>query len=118
MSQLPLSGLVVLDLTQIFNGPYATFLLAAAGATVIKIEPPDGEHLRKRTVNKASQLPYAMLNAGKHSLRLNLKAPRGRQVLLDLVAKAEARKSKGGTLSAKQAGMVKSKGKPAQATAH
>ena len=36
----------------------------------------------------------------------------------DLVAKAEAKKSKGGTLSAKQAGMVKSKGKPAQATAH
>jgi formyl-CoA transferase len=65
MSTPPLSGIVVLDLTQIFNGPYATFLLAAAGATVIKIEPPGGEHLRKRTVNKASQLPYAMLNAGK-----------------------------------------------------
>lgn len=36
----------------------------------------------------------------------------------ELVAKAEAKKAKGGTLSAKQAGMVKSKAKPAQATAH
>ena len=89
MTQQPLAGLVVLDLTQIFNGPYATFLLAAAGATVIKIEPPEGEHLRKRTVNKASQLPYAMLNAGKHSLRLNLKTPQGKQILLDLAKKAD-----------------------------
>lgn len=36
----------------------------------------------------------------------------------ELVAKAEAKKAKGGTLSAKQAGMVKSKSKPSQATAH
>ena len=89
MAQAPLDGIVVIDLTQIYNGPYATFLMAAAGATVIKIEPPDGEHLRKRTVNRASQLPYAMLNAGKQSLRLNLKSERGRQLLLDLVGRAD-----------------------------
>jgi CoA:oxalate CoA-transferase len=86
---LPLRGVLVLDLTQIFNGPYATYLLAAAGAEVIKIEPPDGEHLRKRTVNKASWLPYAMLNAGKQSLRLNLKAPEGREILLRLAEGAD-----------------------------
>ena len=41
----PLAGLTVIDLSQIYNGPYATFLLAAAGATVIKVEPPGGELL-------------------------------------------------------------------------
>jgi formyl-CoA transferase len=87
--QGPLAGITVIDLTQIYNGPYATFLLAAAGATVIKVEPPDGEHLRKRTSNRASQLPYAMLNAGKYSLRLNLKARKGREILLNLVERAD-----------------------------
>lgn len=89
MGSMPLAGLVVLDLTQIFNGPYATFLLAAAGAEVIKIEPFEGEHLRQRTVNKASALPYAMLNAGKLSVRLNLKAPGGRETLLRLAERAD-----------------------------
>ena len=44
----PLTGIRVLDLTQIYNGPYATFLMAMAGADVIKVEPPGGEHLRRR----------------------------------------------------------------------
>ena len=44
LNQPAFSGLLVIDLTQIYNGPYATFLLAQAGATVIKIEPPGGEH--------------------------------------------------------------------------
>jgi formyl-CoA transferase len=44
--QSPLAGIRVLDLTQIYNGPYATYLMAMAGAEVIKIEPPEGEHLR------------------------------------------------------------------------
>jgi len=86
---MPLKGLVVLDLTQIFNGPYATYMMAAAGAEIIKIEPHDGEHLRKRTIGKASWLPFAMLNAGKRSLKLDLKSPQGKQILLDLVEKAD-----------------------------
>ena len=56
---------------------------------MIKIEPPGGEHLRKRTVNKASQLPYAMLNAGKKSLMLDLKSSKGKEILLELAKKAD-----------------------------
>ena len=49
-SPQPLDGIVVIDLSQIYNGPYATFLMAAAGARVIKVEPPAGEPLRRRGV--------------------------------------------------------------------
>ncbi len=85
------SGLLVLDLTQIYNGPYATFLLAQAGATVIKIEPPEGEHLRKRASyeGQAVTVPFAMLNANKLSMPLNLKNEKARKVFLSLVEKAD-----------------------------
>ena len=53
----PMEGLVVLDLTQIYNGPYATYLMALAGATVIKIEPPGGEPLRRRGAVGGAGLP-------------------------------------------------------------
>ena len=44
----PLAGITVIDFGQIFQGPYATLLMAKAGADVIKIEPPQGEPLRRR----------------------------------------------------------------------
>ncbi|MBN9412255.1 MAG: CoA transferase [Burkholderiales bacterium] len=91
MSALPFGGMVVLDLTQIYNGPYATFLMARAGATVIKIEPPGGEHLRKRVSGErqAVTVPFAMLNANKQSVCLDLKTEAGRKVFLSLVEKAD-----------------------------
>jgi crotonobetainyl-CoA:carnitine CoA-transferase CaiB-like acyl-CoA transferase len=45
---LPLAGIVVLDFGQVYQGPYATLLMAKAGADVIKIEAPQGEPLRRR----------------------------------------------------------------------
>src|SRR5438309_4053127 len=48
--RLPLAGLTVIDFGQIFQGPYATFLLAKGGADVIKVEPPGGEPLRRRAL--------------------------------------------------------------------
>src|SRR6476619_6730055 len=45
---LPLAGITVLDLGQIYQGPYACFLMAMAGADVVKVEPPDGEPSRRR----------------------------------------------------------------------
>src|SRR5262249_61458109 len=44
----PLAGIVVLDFGQVYQGPYAPLLMAKAGADVIKIEPPQGEPLRRR----------------------------------------------------------------------
>ncbi len=84
----PLSGITVLDCTQIYNGPYAAFLMAQAGAEVIKIEPPGGEHLRKRTAGGMG-LPFAMLNANKRSLKLDLKTEAGRDILKQLASKAD-----------------------------
>ena len=66
----PLNGIVVLDLGQIYNGPYCSFLLARAGATVIKIEPPGGENLRRRGVVGGAMLPFAMLNSNKNFVTL------------------------------------------------
>ena len=56
----PLSGVVVIDLSHIYNGPYATYLMALAGAQVIKIEPHGGEHLRIRAGLGGAALPFAM----------------------------------------------------------
>lgn len=88
-ADLPLHGVTVIDLTQIYNGPYATFLMAAAGARVVKIEPPEGEHLRKRHPSQGVTEPFAVLNARKESLALDLKQPAARELLLKLVAKAD-----------------------------
>ena len=89
MARPPLTGLLVLDLGQIYNGPYCSFLLARAGATVIKIEPPGGENMRRRAVVGGAILPFAMLNSNKRFITLNLKSEAGRDLLLDLSAKAD-----------------------------
>ena len=83
------TGVTVLDLTQIYNGPYATFLMAQAGADVIKIEPLGGEHLRKRQGASGAAMPFAMLNANKRTMTLDLKSAEGHDVLLRLVAGAD-----------------------------
>ena len=88
---LPLTGVTVLDLSQIYAGPYCTFLMAMAGATVIKIEPPKtGENLRFRSRTRDSDpLPFVMLNRNKRGVGLNLKDARGRELLLALAKRAD-----------------------------
>src|SRR3981189_2129636 len=85
----PLSGITVIDLSHIYNGPYATFLMAMAGAEVIKIEPHGGEHLRIRAGPGGAGRPFAMLNSNKKTVTLNLKSERGRALLFDMVRKAD-----------------------------
>ncbi|MGE0797057.1 MAG: CaiB/BaiF CoA transferase family protein [Lautropia sp.] len=85
----PLAGIRVLDLTQIYNGPYATFLMAMAGATVIKVEPPGGEFLRRRDARSGAGVPFAMLNANKGSISLNLKTEQGVALFRKLAEQAD-----------------------------
>lgn len=86
----PLAGILVLDLGQVYQGPYAALLMAQAGATVVKIEPPSGEPLRARELMGKKTLPaMATLNQHKRGITLNLKHVRGCELLLALARKAD-----------------------------
>ena len=79
----------VLELGQIYNGPYCGLLLAQLGADVIKVEPPGGEPLRFRSHEPVESHEFVMLNSNKRSVVLDLKTDAGRQALLDLVETAD-----------------------------
>lgn len=86
----PLSGVMVIDLGQIYQGPYATFLMARAGADVVKVEPPLGEPLRRRELEGLGpSFPIAFLNSNKRGVTLNLKTERGRELLRKMVQRAD-----------------------------
>lgn len=86
----PLTGVTVIDLGQIYQGPYAAFLMAKAGARVIKVEPRHGEPLRAReAVGGGASLPLAMLNSNKRAITLNLKSPRGVELMKALARRAD-----------------------------
>lgn len=89
LAEAPLAGIKVVDLTQIYNGPYATFLMAAAGARIIKVEPPGGEMLRRRSTLEGASLPFAMLNGMKESVVLDLKTEEGNDAIHSLLADAD-----------------------------
>lgn len=88
-NNLPLSDITVIDLSHVYNGPYATFLLALGGANVIKVEPFQGETLRSRGDMGGAEFSYAMLNSNKKPVTLNLKTEQGRELLKQMVAKAD-----------------------------
>jgi len=86
----PLAGVTVLDFGQVYQGPYASLLMAQAGADVIKIEPPQGEPLRRRAPpGKSTTFPIAMLNSNKRAITLNLKHERGRALLFRMAEKGD-----------------------------
>ena len=74
--QQPLAGIRVLDFSTLLPGPMATLMLARAGAEVIKIEPPEaGESMRHLGPRfGAGGLYFALLNQGKRSISVDLKA--------------------------------------------
>jgi CoA:oxalate CoA-transferase len=88
---LPLEGVRVIDLGQIFAAPYCTLQLAYMGAEIIKIEPPRrGDTLRRPDLSPGGvNYAFLMLNANKKSVTLNLKHPRGRDILIRLLADAD-----------------------------
>jgi len=86
----PLAGIRIVDLSTVFSGPIATALMSDQGAEVIKVEPPEGDTARMIGPAKGDlSATYVAANRGKRSLALDLKAPAARQVLLDLIARAD-----------------------------
>lgn len=87
----PCDGLVVLDFSTLLPGPLATLMLAEAGARVIKIEKPGGgDEMRAYPPFWGdSGTNFAMLNAGKESLVVDLKTPEGRRRLMPLIETAD-----------------------------
>jgi crotonobetainyl-CoA:carnitine CoA-transferase CaiB-like acyl-CoA transferase len=87
----PLRGVTVVDLTRLLPGPLASQLLVDAGARVIKVEQPgEGDHLRGIPPERDGvPAMFAQLNRGKESVALDLRDPRGAEVLRRLVASAD-----------------------------
>lgn len=86
----PLDGVTVIDFGQVYQGPYATYLMAMAGATVIKIEPLGGEPVRqRRSISPVAAAPFAMLNGHKKCIALNIKSPKGQEIVRRLVKDAD-----------------------------
>jgi alpha-methylacyl-CoA racemase len=86
-----LTGTRVLDLSRHLPGPLATLLLADMGAEVTKVESPNGDEMRYigPTGPNGHSLFFDAINAGKRSIRLNLKIDEGKAALLALVASAD-----------------------------
>ena len=91
-----LSGIRVLDLTNVLAGPYCAYQLALLGADVIKVEGPQGGDLARQLggsprLNQAGMgASFLAQNAGKRSVMLDLKTEADRERFLDLVASADA----------------------------
>ncbi len=87
----PLDGIKVLDLTRVLAGPYCTMMLSDLGAEVIKVEIPvtgdDSRAFGPFLHNRS--LYFLSINRAKKSVSLNLKSPKGKEILLDLVAKCD-----------------------------
>src|SRR5215212_2638672 len=82
---LPLDGITVLDFSTLLPGPLATFMLAEAGAEVIKVERPGGEDMRAFPPRLGTgSAAFAVLNAGKTSIVADLKTAEGRAKLRPL----------------------------------
>ncbi|MDA9490323.1 CaiB/BaiF CoA transferase family protein [Bradyrhizobium sp. CCBAU 11361] len=92
---LPLTGIRVLDLSNVLAGPFCGYHLSRLGAEVIKIENPNGGDLARRLgsdpqrAERLQGLSFVAVNAGKQSVALDLKSESGREVFLRLVTEAD-----------------------------
>jgi crotonobetainyl-CoA:carnitine CoA-transferase CaiB-like acyl-CoA transferase len=87
----PLAGIRIVDCSAILSGPLATMILADQGADVIKVEPPGiGDFLRLSPYVRGGLGAFFVNgNRGKRGLSLDVRKPRGREILLDLVRRAD-----------------------------
>ena len=87
----PLQDICVLDFSTLLPGPFATLLLAEAGAKVIKIERPGtGDEMRSYEPKLGTDSTnFHLLNAGKYSLSIDLKAENSFEELRHLIAQTD-----------------------------
>jgi crotonobetainyl-CoA:carnitine CoA-transferase CaiB-like acyl-CoA transferase len=90
----PFSGIRVLDFTQVFAGPFATFQLGLLGADIIKVERKGGENMRfspgsKEWADRAYAPTWAAVNGNKRNIALDLKDPKAQEIVKRLAAKAD-----------------------------
>jgi crotonobetainyl-CoA:carnitine CoA-transferase CaiB-like acyl-CoA transferase len=84
------AGLRVLDFSTTIAGPQCTRMLADTGAEVIKIETAEGDMMRTRPpLRDSCSTTFGQLNVGKKSLVLDLKSPKGIEVVRRMVAAAD-----------------------------
>lgn len=81
-----LHGTRVLDITQVMAGPFCGMLLADMGADVVKVEPPAGDSTRN---SGRKGEPYMAVNRNKRGIAVNLKDPRGQEIVRKLAAGAD-----------------------------
>lgn len=90
---LPLSGIRVLDFTQVMAGPFCTMLLADMGADIIKVEPPGhGDQTRGSMgfrMKGDDSLGFINLNRNKRSITVDLKTEGGKEIINKLVAQSD-----------------------------
>ena len=96
MTELPLAGVTVLDLSRLLPGPFCSLLLADFGADVTKVEDTGpGDYLRwsppgyEGAQPSARGAPFLALNRGKRSVRIDLKSESGREAFRRLAAGAD-----------------------------
>ena len=90
INNLPLEGIVVLDLTNVLSGPYATMILRDLGAKIIKVEKPGGDDSRKFGPFIGEKSCYFVsLNRGKKSILLNLKSKKHQKIFEKILTKSD-----------------------------
>ncbi|NLG77732.1 MAG: CoA transferase [Xanthomonadaceae bacterium] len=86
----PLSGVVVVDVSQMLAAPFAAMLLADFGATVLKIEPPKGDQSRRAGYNVGgTSVWWRQLGRNKYTVTCNLKDERGQALARRIVENAD-----------------------------
>jgi crotonobetainyl-CoA:carnitine CoA-transferase CaiB-like acyl-CoA transferase len=93
MTAQPLSGVRIIDFTQVMMGPCATQVLADYGADVIKIERPGSGDIHRHSIRDDPDGPnnpvFASLNRNKRSFTVDVRSERGKTIVYDLVKTAD-----------------------------
>src|SRR5690554_2323974 len=85
----PLAGVRVLELTTMITGPLAGMLLADLGASVVKVENPERGDLFRSFRGGLYSAHFIAYNRSKRSIALDLRSPRGKEVLFALVRRSD-----------------------------